>query len=97
MKIRYFLDACAREGFTPRIEFAEMRSSTVFSRAAAGLVVVPMMYCPRLVYPGVAVLPDRGRHYRFLRVCFYKKTDHPPALRAFLSYLRSTLPAADDE
>lgn len=86
-KVQCFIEACRSEGFTPKLRFANLRSSTAFSLAEAGLGVIPLMHAPHALPQGVVCLPTAKDYYRFSVEVYYKKTNRSAALHRFLQFL----------
>ena len=87
-KIKHFLMACESKSFEPNMRFIDSRSQAALSTVAAGRGVIPMMFNPATIYPGVCVLPVEGDPYQFKRVLCYKKDNKSKALSCFKQFIR---------
>lgn len=90
-KIYHFLIACEKEGFKPKMRFIDSRSQAALSIVAVGRGVMPMMFNPAMIYPGVCVLPVKGDPYHFKRVLCYKKNNKSKALMLFRQYIKDNI------
>lgn len=85
--IQCFISACEKEGFEAKVSFQQMRTSAMFDMVVVGQGILPLMYVPRTIYPGVTIVPSTNEDYAFAKVLYYKKEKQSKALKRFLKFL----------
>ncbi|HIS39598.1 MAG TPA: LysR family transcriptional regulator [Candidatus Aphodovivens avistercoris] len=88
VKLRCFIDACASEGFTPEIEYVDVRPSMAFGMVSSGLCVAPLMFKPKTVRPGVRLMRLDKDYYHFSVKFVYHADNDSELLARFVRFLQ---------
>lgn len=88
VKLNCFIEACESEGFSPEIEYADLRSSMAFSMVSAGLCVMPLMFKPKTLRSDMRLIPVDKDYYHFRVKFVYRADDDNELLREFVSFLK---------
>lgn len=90
-KVECFIQACRQEGFEPKLEFEDTRSSMLFGMVATGKYIAPLMMRPKTLHPNVKVKSLGKDYYHFQLKFFFDKKNPSGALRKFVDFLDSKI------